>query len=187
MWWERWAGHRAKCMLSHFSCVRVFGHNYGLQPARLLCPWGFSKQEYWVGWPCPPPGDLPNSRTELLCLLHWQAGSLPLVPPRSDQDFLSCLVPKGSRGVSVCLNLLIDAIRESCCNQRVLKPRQASTKLTRMHISEFWRTGSPLLTLASAIPFCILGIILTVTGMAIHPSILAWESHGQRSLMRYSP
>ena len=32
----------------------------GLQPTRLLCPWGFSRQEYWSGLPCPPPGDLPN-------------------------------------------------------------------------------------------------------------------------------
>jgi len=24
------------------------------------CPWGFSRQEYWSGLPCPPPGDLPN-------------------------------------------------------------------------------------------------------------------------------
>jgi len=99
-------------------------------------------------------------------------GSLPLVPPRSDKDFLSCLVPKGIRGVSACLNLLIDAIRESCCNQRLLKPRRVSAKPTRMHISEFWRTGSPLLPLASAIPFCNLGIILTVTGMVIHSVFL---------------
>ena len=27
----------------------------------LLCPWGFSRQEYWSGLPCPPSGDLPNS------------------------------------------------------------------------------------------------------------------------------
>ena len=33
-------------------------------PARLLCPWGFSRQKYWSGLPCPPPGDLPNPRTE---------------------------------------------------------------------------------------------------------------------------
>ena len=26
---------------------------YWLQPARLLCPWGFSRQEYWSGLPCP--------------------------------------------------------------------------------------------------------------------------------------
>ena len=24
----------------------------------------FSRQEYWSGWPCPPPGDLPNPGTE---------------------------------------------------------------------------------------------------------------------------
>ena len=29
---------------------------HGLQPARLLCPWGFSEREYWCGL----PGDLSN-------------------------------------------------------------------------------------------------------------------------------
>ena len=33
---------------------------HGLQPTRLLCPWGFSKQEYWNGLPCPLSGHLPN-------------------------------------------------------------------------------------------------------------------------------
>ena len=44
---------------------------------------GFSRQEYWSGLLHPPPGHLPNPGIEpcLLCLLHWQAGSLPLVPP----------------------------------------------------------------------------------------------------------
>ena len=44
---------------------------------------GFSRQEYWSGLPCPPPGDLPNPGIEpaSLRLLHWQAGSLQLVPP----------------------------------------------------------------------------------------------------------
>ena len=50
------------------------------KPSRLLCPWGFSSQEYWSGLPCPPPGDLPNPGIEpkpcaqqvdsLLCELH---------------------------------------------------------------------------------------------------------------------
>ena len=31
-----------------------------LQPATLLCPWGFCRQEYWSGSPCPLPGDLPK-------------------------------------------------------------------------------------------------------------------------------
>ena len=35
-----------------------------LQPTRLLCPRGFSRQEYWSGLPCPPPGDLPNPGVE---------------------------------------------------------------------------------------------------------------------------
>ena len=40
----------------------------------------FSRQEYWSGWLFPSPKDLPNAGTEpcLLCLLHWQADSLPL-------------------------------------------------------------------------------------------------------------
>ena len=33
---------------------------HGLWPTRLLCPWGFSRQKYWSGLPCPLPGDLPD-------------------------------------------------------------------------------------------------------------------------------
>ena len=33
-------------------------------PPRLLCPWGFSRQEYWSVLPCPPPGNLPNPGIE---------------------------------------------------------------------------------------------------------------------------
>ena len=36
----------------------------GLYPARLLCPRGFPRQEYWSELPCPPPGDLLNSGIE---------------------------------------------------------------------------------------------------------------------------
>ena len=31
--------------------------------------WGFSRQEYWSGLPCPPPGDLPNPGTEPTSLM----------------------------------------------------------------------------------------------------------------------
>ena len=36
-----------------------------------------------VGLPCPPPGVLPDPGLNpcLLCLLHWQVGSLSLAPP----------------------------------------------------------------------------------------------------------
>ena len=43
---------------------------------------GCPRQEYWRGLSCPPPGYLPNpGSSHLLCLLHWQAGSLPPVAP----------------------------------------------------------------------------------------------------------
>ena len=67
------------CMLSH-SVVSDSFRPHGLQPTRLLCPWGFSRQEYWSRWPCPPPGDLPypgiKPRSPAL-----QADSLPSEPP----------------------------------------------------------------------------------------------------------
>ena len=40
-------------------CVCVFSR-VGLFVTRLLCPWGFSGQEYWSELPFPPPGDLPD-------------------------------------------------------------------------------------------------------------------------------
>ena len=53
---------------------------HGLWPARFLCPWGFSRQEYWSGLPCPPPGDLPNPGTEPR-FPALQADSLSSEPP----------------------------------------------------------------------------------------------------------
>ena len=47
------------CLLS-CSVVSNSSRPHGLQPSRLLCPCGFSRQEYWSGLPCLPPGDLPN-------------------------------------------------------------------------------------------------------------------------------
>ena len=49
-------------------CCAVLSHSvmsnslrpHGLQPPRLLCPRGLPGQKYWSGWPCSPPGDLPN-------------------------------------------------------------------------------------------------------------------------------
>ena len=60
--------------VSGFSCVQLF---VTLQTVAHQAPlsMGFSRQEYWSGLPCPPPGDLPDPG--LLHLLHRQAGSLP--------------------------------------------------------------------------------------------------------------
>ena len=73
-------------MLSH-SIVSDSLRPHGLQPTRLLCPWGFSRQEYWSGLPCPLPGDLPDPgiepRTPSL-----QADSLPSEPPGKPSPLL---------------------------------------------------------------------------------------------------
>ena len=52
----------------------------GLQPARLPCPWGFSKQECSSALPLPLPGDLPDPGIEPRCPA-LQADSLPSEPP----------------------------------------------------------------------------------------------------------
>ena len=65
----------AESVLSRFSRVQLFAtlltvaHQATLSMARIL---------EWAAM--PPPGDLPDSGIDL-CLLRWQAGSLPLVPP----------------------------------------------------------------------------------------------------------
>ena len=45
------------------SDLRLFA-THGLQPARLLCSWKFSRQEYWNGQLFPSPGDLPHPGIE---------------------------------------------------------------------------------------------------------------------------
>ena len=55
---------------------------HGPQPARLPTPWGVSRQEYWGGLPCPPPGEeeLPNPGIELQSAA-LEVDSLPPEPP----------------------------------------------------------------------------------------------------------
>ena len=45
------------------SCVRLFVTPWTVA-TRLLCPWGFSRQEYWSELPFPSLEDLPNPEIE---------------------------------------------------------------------------------------------------------------------------
>ena len=47
------------CMLNHFSCIWLFVTSWTVDHQDPLSM-GFSGQEYWSGFPCSPPGDLPN-------------------------------------------------------------------------------------------------------------------------------
>ena len=80
------------CLLSRCSHVRLFA-THGLP--RLICPWAsLGKNTDWSGLPFPSPGDLSHQRSNsyLLHLLHWQVGSLPLVPPGCFRVMLCLLV-----------------------------------------------------------------------------------------------
>ena len=61
------------------SCPTLCDPMDCIPPAPL--PMGFSRQEYWSGLLCPPPGYLPHPGIEPVCLLCGQMGSLPLAPP----------------------------------------------------------------------------------------------------------
>ena len=69
-------------------CCAMFSHSvmsdsllpHGLEPARLLCPWGFSRQEHWSGLPYSPPVHLPKPGIEPRSPA-LQADSLPSEPP----------------------------------------------------------------------------------------------------------
>ena len=68
--------------LSCFSCVWLFVTLWAVACQAPLSM-GFSRERYSSGLPCPSPGVFLTQGWNLclLCLLHWQAGSLPLVPP----------------------------------------------------------------------------------------------------------
>ena len=73
------------CMHAVNSVTSDSSQPQGLQPARLLRPWGFSRQEYWSGLSCPPPGDLPHPGTEPR-YPALQVDSLPSDPPEKPKN-----------------------------------------------------------------------------------------------------
>ena len=82
MYWLAHQGVSKLRVLCWLSCSVV---SDSLRPSSLLCPWGFSRQEYWSGLPCPPPGDLPNPRREPRSPA-LQGDSLLSEPPRKSKN-----------------------------------------------------------------------------------------------------
>ena len=71
-------------------CCRLSRGRLFATPWTVACqaplPMGFSRQDYWGGWPCPPPGDVPDPAsdgTHFTCIGRRVLGSLPLAPPGS--------------------------------------------------------------------------------------------------------
>ena len=65
------------------SVMSDSSQSHWLQPSRLLCPWNSPGKNTGVGCHALPQGIFLTQgfNLGLLCVLHWQAGSLPLVPP----------------------------------------------------------------------------------------------------------
>ena len=61
-------GSHCMCMLSPFSCVQLFATLW-TTACQAPLSMGFSRQEYWNGLLCPPPGDLPDTRIEPISLM----------------------------------------------------------------------------------------------------------------------
>ena len=65
-------------------CLCVTPRTVALQAPLSM---GFSRQEYWSGLPCPPPGDLPHPQglnpTSLMHRTHLQKGYNELLPSLS--------------------------------------------------------------------------------------------------------
>ena len=56
------------CKLSRLSYVRLF-LTLWIVACQAPPSMGFSREEYWSGLPCPPPGNLPDSGIEPLSLM----------------------------------------------------------------------------------------------------------------------
>ena len=69
-------------MLNHFSHVQL-SVTLWTRAHQAPLSMRFSWQEYWSGWPCPPPGDLPDPGVKPAYLMFpgLAGGFLPLAPP----------------------------------------------------------------------------------------------------------
>ena len=96
------------CAVFSRSAVSDSLRPYGLWPARLLCPWGFFRQEYWSGLPCLSPEHLPNQGIEPRS--PHCGHSLPLDTPRHRQCALTQRSMEGfpRAWVSPCLTNVLD-------------------------------------------------------------------------------
>ena len=104
--WREWVNHRVlPYSTGNYFQYPVINHNgkeYACMHAKVLqlCPticdpmsgqaplsMGFSRQEYWSGLLCPPPGHLPNPGIESTShYVSCQAGSLPLASPEKSKN-----------------------------------------------------------------------------------------------------
>ena len=91
------------CVCSEASVVSDSLRLYELWPTRLLCPWDFPGKKTGVGCHALLQGILltQGSNLCLLCLLRWQADSLPLAPAGKPCAYSSTMGTKGSENFPI--------------------------------------------------------------------------------------
>ena len=87
-WWWHVSLYRGPlCMLICFNRIWLF-ENLRIKPARFFYPRDSSGKSIGVGFHALLQGIFPTqgSNLSLLCLLHWQVGSLPQAPPGKPKE-----------------------------------------------------------------------------------------------------
>ena len=93
--------HTRACVLSHFSHVQLFSTHWTVACQAPLST-GFSRQEYWWGLPCPPPGDLPSSGIEPTSLV-LAGGFFTAEPPGKPDSYYGLIISARLRLGALCL------------------------------------------------------------------------------------
>ena len=82
------------CVLSGFNQVQLFVTLWNVA-CQVPLSIGFSRQEYWSGLLCPPPGDLPHPGIKPKSpACRWILTTVPLVKPFS--TILLCINKQAS-------------------------------------------------------------------------------------------
>ena len=104
------------CVLSRFSCVRLFATSWIVTRQDPLSM-GFSCQEYWTGLLYPPAGDLPNSGIEPTSLafptlaggffttsVTWEVPNIKIFSHLNNKDIIFECGVHNAHGVLFCIN-----------------------------------------------------------------------------------
>ena len=74
---------------SRFNCVPTLYDLMDFVACQAPLSMGFSRQEYWSSCHSLLQGSYqPRDQTQVFCFLHWQVGSLSLVPPGKPPDYV---------------------------------------------------------------------------------------------------
>ena len=77
--------------LGPLHCTQILYHlSHQGNPARLLCPWAFSRQEHWSGLPCPPQLNYSkiNLSKQVSCTLIFVFIFFPYKQSQQRDDFM---------------------------------------------------------------------------------------------------